>query len=209
LPSTRRPYLPARCQPIPNQCRTSWRTSKRASCIPSTTIITLTPFSFRTAVSPKQDVRGFVVATKPQPCVSPALCQCHADLPEWAEYKDEFECPGELAGEEYPESSGMLTTFHSHHSLLIMRPQIVLQSLSSPPIPSSPSPFCPQRCLGSNCHPQLPLPSQPKTATAPPLNSRLSFLFLGPILSSQEERKRVQSHHTGWVLGWSGSLGGA
>ena len=55
-------------------------------------------------MSLKQDVR---VATKPQPCVSPALCQGLADLSECAEEDDELDCPGELA-DEYAESSGML-----------------------------------------------------------------------------------------------------
>ena len=54
------------------------------------------------------------MATKPQPCVSPALCQGHADLPECAEYGEELDCPGEPAadGEDVEaESSGMLTIF--------------------------------------------------------------------------------------------------
>ena len=54
------------------------------------------------------------MATKPQPCVSPALCQGHADLPECAEYDDELDCPGEPAedGEDAePESSGMSAIF--------------------------------------------------------------------------------------------------
>ena len=54
------------------------------------------------------------MATKPQPCVSPALCQGHADLPECAEYDDELDCPGEPAedGEDAePESSSMSAIF--------------------------------------------------------------------------------------------------
>ena len=52
--------------------------------------------------------------------MSPALCQGHADLPECAEYDDELDCPGEPAGDEYEESSGMSTTLvpvalASHH----------------------------------------------------------------------------------------------
>lgn len=62
------------------------------------------PISFRTTtVSLKQDVR---VSAEPQPCVSPALCQDHADLPECAELDDELDCPGELA-----ESSGAFIIF--------------------------------------------------------------------------------------------------
>ena len=48
----------------------------------------------------KQDVR---VATKPQQCISPALCQGLADLSECAEEDDELDCPGELADEEEDE----------------------------------------------------------------------------------------------------------
>lgn len=52
----------------------------------------------------KQDAR---VATKPQPCVSPALCQGHADLPECTDVDDdELDCPGELAADFDAESSG-------------------------------------------------------------------------------------------------------
>ena len=51
----------------------------------------------------KQDVR---IATKPQPCISPTLCQGLADLAECAEEDDELDCPGELA-DECAESSGM------------------------------------------------------------------------------------------------------
>ena len=44
-----------------------------------------------------------MVATQPQPCVSPALCQGHADLPEW---DDELDCPGSPASDLEAESSG-------------------------------------------------------------------------------------------------------
>ena len=88
------------------------------------------------------------MATKPQPCASPALCQGHADLPECAEYDDELDCPGELAGDEYVESSGMLTTFHSlcsHFSLCdrLTDDEEGGENLHPPPPPSpymSPSP---------------------------------------------------------------------
>ena len=55
-------------------------------------------------MSLRQDVG---VATKPQPCISPALCQGLADLSECAEEDDELNCPGELA-DECAGSSGML-----------------------------------------------------------------------------------------------------
>ena len=76
----------------------------------------LIPFSFRATISLKQDVR---VAIKPQPCVSPALCQGHADLPECAEFDDELDCPGEPA-DDFVEYSGMLPVLvcialASHH----------------------------------------------------------------------------------------------
>ncbi|KAF9650875.1 hypothetical protein BDM02DRAFT_3127393 [Thelephora ganbajun] len=64
----------------------------------------------KTTVSLKQDVR---VATKPQPCVSPALCQGHADLPECAEIDDELDCPGEPIGDEDAESSDEEDDEHS------------------------------------------------------------------------------------------------
>ena len=54
------------------------------------------------------------MATQPQPCVSPALCQGHADIPECAEYDDELDCPGEPAadGEDVKaKSSGMSAIF--------------------------------------------------------------------------------------------------
>ena len=52
----------------------------------------------------QQDAR---VATKPQPCVSPAMCQGHAYLPECADIDDdELDCPGELAADFDAESSG-------------------------------------------------------------------------------------------------------
>ena len=65
------------------------------------------------------------MATEPQPCVSPALCQGHADLPECAKYDDELDCPGEPAADGKDveaESSGMLTIFAhivpiSHHKV--------------------------------------------------------------------------------------------
>jgi hypothetical protein len=64
----------------------------------------------------KQDAR---IETQPQPCVSPALCQGHADLPECGEIDDELDCPGELAGDFDAESTSMLaifshTVFSSH-----------------------------------------------------------------------------------------------
>ena len=55
-------------------------------------------------MSLKQDV---CIVTKPQPCISPALCQGLADLPECAEEDDKPDCPGELA-DKCAESSGML-----------------------------------------------------------------------------------------------------
>ena len=120
-----------------------------------------------------------MVVTKPQPCMNPALCQGHADPPECAEHKDEFDCSGELAGEECFDSSGTLTTFHSHRSLLIARPRIVLRSLSSPQIPSSPSPFCPQRCPVTPSYDEPPeswLELVPPMSTPPPRKDLPGFL---------------------------------
>ncbi|KAF9792924.1 hypothetical protein BJ322DRAFT_1032122 [Thelephora terrestris] len=62
----------------------------------------------------RQDAR---VATTPQPCVSPALCQGHADLPECADidFDDELDCPGEPAADFYAESSDVEEDHdHSH-----------------------------------------------------------------------------------------------
>lgn len=47
------------------------------------------------------------VVTHPQPCMDPALCQGHADLPERADIDDELECPGEPAGDLDTETPGM------------------------------------------------------------------------------------------------------
>jgi len=47
------------------------------------------------------------------------LCQGQADLPERAEYDDELDCPGELAGDEYVESSGTSVEPHFIRAALI------------------------------------------------------------------------------------------
>lgn len=98
-------------------------------------MLTSIPISFRaTTVSLKQDVR---VAAEPQPCVSPALCQDHADLPECAELDDELDCPGEPA-----ESSGAFTVFVCPPRLPLMRRRTDEDGegeLAYPPPPSPPS----------------------------------------------------------------------
>ena len=106
------------------------------NCI-SRNLYKLIPFSFRTAISLKQDVR---VATKPEPCISPALCQDHADLPEHADIDDELDCPGEPADEEYPESSGMLTVLvrnalASHSVVAGQMMKTTTSILYPPPLP--------------------------------------------------------------------------
>jgi hypothetical protein len=67
-------YLPQSYRPIPN----SYPTSKYIESH-NHDRHKLTAVSFRTTMSLRQDAR---VAAQPQPCVSPALCQGHADIPE-------------------------------------------------------------------------------------------------------------------------------
>ena len=125
------------------------------------------PFSFRATVLLKQDVR---VATKPEPCVSPALCQDHADFPEHADIDDELDCPGEPADEEYPESSGMFTVLVRNalasHSVVAGQMMKTMTSILYPPL----LPYH----LPHLCFP-LPLPAATNHLMPP-----VSFALLAP-----------------------------
>jgi hypothetical protein len=96
----------------------------------------------------KQDAR---VATMPQPCVSPALCQGHADLPECADidFDDELDCPEEPAADFDAESSGksrfpsyrVLTAHHVVYRQMGKKTTTIhtpISSLLTPPPPPLP-----------------------------------------------------------------------
>jgi hypothetical protein len=105
----------------------------------------------------KQDAR---VANKPQPCVSPALCQGHADLPECTDIDDdELDCPGEPAADFEAESSGKSSVLlHCGQPLILFSIADEEEDPSHshplpPPSPySSPSPPPSSRSSSSSCY---------------------------------------------------------
>lgn len=104
----------------------------------------------------EQDVR---VKASPQPCVSPALCQGHADSSEYPEADDELDCAGELAADFEAESSCMLggPLFHCarflSRCLLADEEEGEGHSLPPPSPYSTPTPSPPHSSPSSCCEP--------------------------------------------------------